>query len=201
MQRGKILANWRSLNKLFLPLPPIFMVIIGLLFWFVVASFEISWVSATNHYGLIFKNVIIGLASRVYTNWTVKTVVLTSSRIPFVFATKPNKIWVLANSWLNITHNVHWSAFNGLNKIFTTCAYYITHSLIHSIHSCGQGFICKEWTHTDEPIHPQSAVSFGFSFILVILENPRINLEMIGVACAHFSHVKNMHHICSSHVK
>ncbi len=43
---------------------------------------------------------------------------------------------------------------------------------------------CKEWTHL------MSAVGFGFSYGLVILENLRIDLKIMGIACVRSWHWK-----------
>ncbi len=46
----------------------------------------------------------------------------------------------------------------------------------------------EEWTSDKERTHPRSAFGFGFCFGLVNLENPKINPEMIGLACVRSLH-------------
>ncbi len=66
---------------------------------------------------------------------------------------KTDKIWFVANGCRNIKCNARWSASPGPNKAFASCSYYITHLLICSIRSCGQGlrWILFNWVqHPDK---------------------------------------------------
>ncbi len=104
----------------------------------------------------------------------------------FCVCEKTDKIWFVANDWPNIMHNARWSAFAGPNEAFASCSNYVTHSLTHSIRSCGQGL---------------SRVS-RYTQSVFNKKNQRINLSFAGpneafASCSHYVTHSLTHSICS----